>query len=440
MSKLIRILAVVLVTALFLNGCSMLTADEMYCLPKRSDAYNHVQEAINKAMSGLTYCAPLSGENQQPVQMADLDGDGVDEYMLFAKSSENRPLRILVFRNIKGDYVHTDTMEGTGTAFDMVEYIQMDDRPGVEIVVGRQVSDQVIRSVSVYTMRGGSVEQLITANYTKFLPVDLDGNRISELLVIRPSETGGDNGTAALYTMVKGAIERSNEVDMSQPADKLKRIIVGKLHGGASAVYVASTVEDTALITDVFTMRENLLANVSFSNESGTSVQTMRNFYVYADDIDNDGVVELPSLTAMKPLGIMTGDDKYRMIRWYAMTPEGTEINKVHTFHNFVNGWYLQLDNELAPRMTVNVVGSLYEFYLWDTEYKSAQKLMSIYAFSGQNKETQATAEGRFVLYRTESTVYAASLEEAAESYGITHDSLIYSFRLIQQDWKTGET
>ena len=159
MSKLIRILAVVLVTALFLNGCSMLTADEMYCLPKRSDAYNHVQEAINKAMSGLTYCAPLSGENQQPVQMADLDGDGVDEYMLFAKSSENRPLRILVFRNIKGDYVHTDTMEGTGTAFDMVEYIQMDDRPGVGIVVGRQVSDQVIRSVSVYTMRGGSVEQ-----------------------------------------------------------------------------------------------------------------------------------------------------------------------------------------------------------------------------------------------------------------------------------------
>ena len=44
------------------------------------------------------------------------------------------------------------------------------------------------------------------------------------------------------------------------------------------------------------------MTNVTFSNDSGTSIQTMRNFYVYADDIDNDGVVELPSLLTMKPV------------------------------------------------------------------------------------------------------------------------------------------
>lgn len=436
-----KIIALLLCMAALLTGCSVTTADEMYCLPKRSDDYNNVQSAIDSAMTGLSYCAPLTGENQQPVQIVDLDGDGTDEYLLYAKSSSSRPLRILVFRNINGKYALTDTLETTGSSFDMVEYIQMDDKPGFEIVVGRQLSDQMIRTVTVYTMRGGNMEQIITVNYSKFLPVDLDNNGISELMLMRPGNTDTDNGVVTLYAIGKdGAIERSNEVSMSRPVDKLKRIIVGKLHGGTSAVFIASTVEDTALITDVFAMRENILANISVSNESGTSIQTLRNYYIYADDIDNDGIVELPALISMKPRGTVNSNDKHHLIRWYALTPEGEEIDKLYTFHNFVGGWYLQLPNDLLPYLTVSTDGNQYEIYLWDSEYKNAEKLLTIYALSAQNKDDQAQQDDRFTVYRTESMIYSAKLEEIASQYNLTQDDVIYSFRLIQQDWKTGET
>lgn len=440
MKRMLINLAVLVVTVLLFSGCSMLTVDEMYCLPKRSEDYNNLQSAIDKAMSGMSYCAPLTGEHQQPVQMADLDGDGEEEYLLFAKTDESRPLRILVFRNVNGSYVHSDTVECTGSSFDIVEYIQMDGEPGLEMVVGCLVSDQVVRNVTIYTMSEQNLIQLITTTYTKFLPVDLDGNSISEVLVIRPGETDTDNGSVALYAMSKDGLARSNEVDMSRPADKLKRIITGKLQDGSSAVYLASTVDDSALVTDVVTVRENLLANVSFSSEVGTSVQTMRNYYVYADDIDKDGIVELPALMTMKPQGIVASSDKYHMIRWYAMMPDGSGIDKMYTFHNFLGGWYVQLDSKLAPRMTVSVNGFQYDFYLWDAEYKTTQRIMSIYAFSAQNKEGLATAEGRFVLYRTESTVYAADLDPSAEKHGFTQDSVTNSFRIIRQNWKTGET
>ena len=204
-------------------------------------------------------------------------------------------------------------------------------------------------------------------------------------------------------------------------------------------MYLASTVDDSALVTDVLTIRENQLANVSYSGEEGTSIQTMRNYYVYADDIDKDGIVELPSLMTMKSQGAVSGN-KYQLIRWYAMSRDGSGVDKMYTFHNFVGGWYLQLDSKLAPRLTVSVEGSQYDFYLWDEEYKSTQKLLSIYAFSAQNKEEQATADGRFVLYRTDSTVYAARLESNAAEYGFTPDGVTNSFRIIRQDWKTGET
>lgn len=269
MKKRALLIVVLCAAVLLMTGC-MLTVDEMYRLPKRSDAYNDLQSAIDTAISGLTYCAPLAGENQQTVQMADLDGDGIQEYLLFAKSTEDRPLRILVFRAVDGTFVNTDTVVCNGSFFDMVEYVDMDQRPGVEIVIGRQLSDQVIRSASVYTFSNGELEQLVTVNYSKFLTADFDGDNRMELFLMRPGQTDTDNGVAEVYSMKSGTMERYNEVNMSQPVDKLKRVLVGKLDGGKTAVYTACAVEDAALVTDVFTIADGALKNVAFSNDSGT--------------------------------------------------------------------------------------------------------------------------------------------------------------------------
>lgn len=440
MNRKLKFICLLLVVTAIFAGCTARTMEEMYRLPKRSEDYNDLQAAIDKAMVDLEYCAPLAGENQQIVQLADLDGDGENEYLLFAKGSQEKPLKILVFRDVDDSFVNTNTIDCNGSAFDQVEYVDMDGRAGVEIVVGRQLSDQVIRSISVYTMVDGEISQLVSVNCAKFLTTDMNGDSLADLFLLRPGQTETDNGVAELYSMNSGTMERYNEVNLSQPADKLKRIIVGKLDGGKTAVYVASAVGDKALMTDVYTLLDQKLANVTLSNETGTNVQTMRNYYVYADDIDNDGVVELPSLLTMHPLPEMTSADTHHLIRWYAMTPAGEEIDKMHTYHNFVGGWYMQLDSQLASRLVVLHLGYRTEFHLWDKEYANTEKLLTVFAFSGQDREEEGLTEDRFILHRTDSVVYAALLEDAAQNYGLTQENVVYSFRMIQKDWKTGET
>jgi len=435
-----KFICLLLMAALMLTGC-MRTVDQMYEIPKRSEDFKDLQSAIDEAMQGLSYSAPLSGENQQAVQMADLDGDGVQEFLLFAKCDSERPLRIMVFRQTQQSYVHIQTIESNGSSFDLVEYVQMDDKPGLELVVGSQLADQVLRSVSVYTFDDELVPQLqVSANYTKFLSVDLDSDGLTELLVFHPGQSDTDNGVTALYGMEDGAMERSNEIGMSQPADKLKRILVGKLHNGQSAVYAASTVDETAIVTDVYAWISDSLTNVSFLNESGTSVHTMRNYYVYADDIDSDGVVELPDLITMVALEPTLSTDRHDLIRWYALTDEGSEIDKCYTYHNFVGGWYLELDSRLASRLTVRSQGNYYELFLWNEDFSEAKKVLSIFVLTGQNREEQGESEQRFILLSTDTVTYAASLEAAAAEYGITQSRITEAFQLIQQDWKTGET
>lgn len=425
---------------LMLCGCNMTTVDQLYCLPDRSEEHDNLQSLMSSAMEGLSYSAPVSGQNRQTVQMADLNGDGEDEYILFAKGTSENPLYIFIFVRDGEEYRLLDTIQSSGSAFDQVEYVPMDNRKGCELVIGHQVSDQVLRSVSVYTMRDDRMELLMSSGYSKFLCTDLSRNGKNELLLLRPGEEDGQHGIAELYSLLSGTAERYTEAVMSRPVDKIKRIMVGRLDDGIPAVYVASDVDGSAIITDVYAVVDGQFVNVSVSTESGTSVQTLRNYYVYADDIDNDGVLELPSLVTNHQGSADSAGTNHHVIRWYALQSNGRTVNKEYTYHNFAGGWYLELNDAIAEGMTVQQLGNTYEFYLWDAEGKKTEKIMSVVVLTGQKREEQALVDNRFIVYRGEATIYAAKLEVASAAYGIDRDILIRNFHLITQDWNTGET
>ena len=441
MKKFKRLTALVLVAALGLSGCGFATVEQMYALPKRSTQYHDLQNAIDSTMPGLEYAAPTSGEYQQTVQQADLDGDGESEYLLFAReTSGEKLLKILIFKRAEKSYQLMETIESRGAAFRVVEYADMDDSKGVELIVGRSVADQVMGAVSVYTFASGLSEQLISVSYDEFVMCDMDESGLSELMVIAQGATDHANAVASLYSYENGTMVRSAEANLSAPAENIKRIMVSHLSGGHHAVYVASALDESAIITDVFALKNGCFTNVSFSNESGTSVQTLRNYYVYADDIDDDGELELPSLMEMNVGGQRMYDSMQYLIRWYAMTIDGGEVDKMYTYHNFDAGWYILLSSDWAHRILVTQDGSTYTFSMWDREFTEAEKIFTVYTLSGAEREQEALKAGRFILHRTDSTIYCASLEHAATEYDVTQESLAEYFRFIQRDWKTGET
>lgn len=441
MRKIMKYVCIIAVTITLLTGCSLRTVDQMYCLPKRSESYNDLQVAIDSAMTGLEYCAPRSGENQQTVQMADLDGDGTAECLLFAKGTGEKPLQILIFKATADGYELLETISSYGTSFDQVEYVHVDNRDGYELVVGRQLSDQVVRSASVYSFASGESERLITANYTKFLTCNLDGDESSEILVLRSGESMEDNGVAEYYSFVDGVMERSPQVPLSEPADQMKRIMLSCLEDGSPAVFVASSVDEEAIITDVFSIVNGRFVNVSLSNDSGTSVKTLRNYFIYADDIDEDGVMELPDLISMHcgEKNTKSNDQQYA-VRWYSMMPNGEAVDKLYTYHNYDGGWYLELDKAWMDSLCVIQNDGEYGFFLADESGQEKEKILTIYSFTGKNREEQAITDNRFVLDRGESVVYAAQLEVSAAFYGIDPQYMLDHFHLIRMDWKSGET
>lgn len=428
---------------LCLSGCILRTTDEMYRLPKRSAEYNDLQKAIDGVMEGLSYSAPVFGENQQLIQMSDLDGDGEEEVLLFAKSSGENPLKIFILGKVDGSYQKIAAIESVGSGYEQAEYAQVDGKGGMELIVGRQVGEGVPYSLSVYSFPASGPELLLTTNYARFLTYDLDRDQKQELFVLSQDPEAG-TGIAALYYFGSEDIERSTEAVMSVPADQVRRIAAGNMCSNTPAVFVASVYDENTIITDVYAYLNGKLTNVSLSNESGTSMETIRNYYVYADDIDGDGLIELPALLPMRTVEGQPENENQNLIQWYNLTRTGGERVKLTTYHNYSDGWYVVLPENWVDRISVlpggdGETGKSYVFCGWNDSGKM-EKILTIYACSGDDREERAIENGRFVVGRKAEVVYCVSLGSGPMAKELTQADVIEHFHLIQIAWKTGET
>ena len=100
----------------------------------------------------------------------------------------------------------------------------------------------------------------------------------------------------------------------------------------------------------------------------------------------------------------------------------------------------MELDPKIASSITVSQEGNSYEFLLWNEDYSAYEKLLTIHVLTGQRREEQAVVNNRFVLYRTDTTIYAANLEVASAAHSLTKETLLENFKLIVRDWYDGMT
>ena len=423
-------------------GCAARSADELYALPKQSASYYDLQNAIDRVMSvDAAYAGPSSGSNQQAVQLADLDGDGEDEAIAFVRTSGIQPLKAYVFDRSEDVYENIGVIEGDGSGFDAVEYAQIDGEPGLEIILGRQLSGQILQSLSVYSIREGRLVELMSANYTEFTIVDLDGDDYKDVFVLR-METEERSGVAELYRCKDGIMEREHEANLSSGVRQIKRIISGYAAQGVPAVFVASSYEEDTIITDIFAFTGGDLRNVALVGGTGLSAQTVRNYNVYATDIDDDGIIELPMPLVLPSAQV--GEETFWSIEWYSLSADGGHNVKLRTYHNYSGGWYLILPDAWRDRLTVSrsdAVSSVcgLVFSKWNGYGHQPEQMVTIYAFTGDDRLNLAQADGRFLLAEKGETAYSAALGTGDWAKDLTQEELTARFHFINVDWNSGE-
>ncbi len=432
----------VLLSATLFSGCAGQPADGLYALPRQSDEYYQLQSAIDGVMGhDSAYAGPLIGSNQQAVQLADLDGDGSEEALAFVRTTGEKPLKVYIFDETQeGTYENTAVIEGDGSAFDAVDYAQLDDKPGLEVLVGRRLSDQILRSLSAYSYENGDMTQRLTANYTEYTVTDLDNDDCRDVFVLRADgETGG---TAELYRCRQGRIIREREAELSQGAKQVRRILSGFVSPGVPAVFVASSYGDASIVTDIFAFRDSQFSNVATDAQSGLSAQTVRYYNVYASDIDSDGLIELPTPVALPSANAQ--EQTHWVIEWYNLQPNGEKLVKLTTYHDYQNGWYLEIPENWTGQLSVseNAEDSglpAVVFSRWNGRGKAPEEVFTLYTLTGEDRIARIQDRGLLLLAEKGETAYAARLGSCSWAKTLSQEQLRTMFHFIQVDWNSGE-
>ena len=454
MIKKISLLFAAALLPLLLSGCMLSSsADELYALPQLPDEYRSLSACLSEVLdNGAEYSAPQAGGNLPPVQMVDLNGDGNDEALAFVRaSSEERPLKIYIFQAVDDDYRQAAVIEGSGTAIHSVRYEDMDGDGVREILVSWRVSAE-IRSLSVYSVKDLDPLPMMSAPYARYELADLDGDSDLELVLLRSDDTEAGLTLADYYDWDSGnsGLSLRSTARLSAPVASLQDIRAGALMEGEKAIFVTSRdtgANDTSrAVTDILAYRSPDLVNIALSLDTGVSTQIFRylNPSLLPEDINGDGATDVPRPAALLP---EPGEDsvEYWKLYWHSYDLGGGDERQLVTYHNLTDGWYLKIPNEWDNHFTVrqnNVSSGVHATTFYGIRGgRMEDELLTIYTFTGTDREAQAAKSGRSILRRMGSTVYAISYGSGYEEwrYSVDRAAVEEGFTPIVKKWSMSE-
>ena len=407
-----------------LAGC-MTSVEELYSLPQVSEEYVQLQELIAQRIdAGSAYAAPTGGRNRQSIQLRDLDGDGSAEALAFLVDETRTPTVCVYRRDDEGAYYPFVIITGYGSAVASVDYADLTGDGSTElIIVWQGVGD--IRLLTVHSLGGpdrADQRELLSVDCTDFLVCDLNGDGVDDLVDLHLS---GEQNMLDMYDLT-GEEPASSSAALSDGVTALAQAASNRLADGTAAVFVDCELGSQGLVTDVFTAADGQLRNITMTPLGRSN--TLRPDGLYAADLDDDGVLELP----------MGGESD--ALQWYALDADGGMTPALTTYYSASDGWYLVLTGPLAgelipERSIVPGQESSVVFNVAGDETTPQRSVLIISTLTGENRLDRAESGGRFLLQQTDSVVYAAQLLTDE----LTEQDIRDNFYLLYAEWQTGD-
>lgn len=448
--------ALLSVVLLCLSGCAFASPEELYAVPRASEDYKNLQDQIDLVRgAGAEYAGPLFGTNTQPVQLMDLDGDGVQEALAFFRSTDAEdahPLKIYIYRQTDdGNYEVWNIVEGDAPAINSISYEDLDGKTtpagnlDKELVVSWRLSDKIYR-LEAFSVTGQEVEALLPAvSYTEYVLWDMDKDNQKEIVIITLN-TVDSVYQADYYDCQSGQMVLRSTAPLSGKITGLAsntRPLTSYLYNDGiaePAIFVTSTLI-TGVVTDIFAWRDDELVNITLDPATGMSDSTFRlNTSISIQDINGDGYPEVPKPTAL-PTPDASSSLDFWQVQWmqYDLWGEATVVST--TYYNGEDGWYLEMPEGWQGRVALSRLDNsgsgergvlFYPYSAQQSEGVAMRPFLSIYRLTGPNRMTRANAEGRFILLEEDDVIYAAQFHDGSGwDCGVDQEGLRALFHLI---------
>ena len=320
---------------LCLAGCSMpgeqVQVEELLRAPKLSGDYGDVQTALNDWLgesAQLKY--PMQGDLLSPFLIHDLDGDGQqDAAVLYTTAQSSNVCVAILQKGRDGMWQVRQNAEGLADTVDSVGLAQLQPGDASQLVVG-YVAAQGDHYLAVYSYTDGELSTILEQQYQQYLVEDITGGGSQDLILMSTLEDGGVQ--IELLTVDKeGSFQQVAVMGLS--ADRFS--------GCASVAAGVGADGRHYLVLDGWTgISGNNLASVLLYFDEDTQqmvpadqisteklyTASLRNVpSLVSQDLDDDGIVEIPTQPDEAGLLNMSQSRRMDFIVWMDYTSPNPE-------------------------------------------------------------------------------------------------------------------
>ena len=415
--------AAVVILSLFLCvslcSCKMFTADtaELLSPPALTGDIAPIASAISASAGGeYTLKYPSVGNYRSAVVQNDIDGDGIMEAFAFYSMTEEEStvmyVNVICSKNGKWKSVAKQKIVAGGV--DRVDFCDLDGDGISEILIGWEIYGTSEMQMAVYSFKNNELNRRMLQQYTHFLCGDIDEDGNNEITVIMIN-SGDTPNTATVYRLNK---------TVNEP-------VYAHLSSGKPAIYI-DEIKGVGAVTEVLFIEKNKLVNPLFNAEKGETTATLRAAAFGVQDINSDGIIEIPVQREVPAVSKSDVAEKIYLTDWCSYNGEAL-TPQISALMNANDGYYYIVPSKLIDRMAVykNTDRHLREIYRYDGN-AAGDLLFTIKTVKKTDWDNERYA-GRGFSEITHDGVssYICSISEAGEANGMTVTEIRQNFRLI---------
>ena len=434
--KYLKRIAALLLSAVMLSGCTILSSgDDLLQTPRASKSYLLLEQKLVGLGENMTPISPQSGQYRNTVIFEDLNGDGEDEAIAFMRQGAGGQIFVYIFQLADDAYEQIGCITGQGTAIGSLSFLSFSkDGRNKGMILTWTLSNSVEHGMTVCGMKDGQMQGLTELEYTDYTTCDLDGDDADELLALNYSDNA--RKCAQLYDYQEGKMVLQSQADATQDVQSIANITTGQLESGEMAVFVDNKFEkDNGMQTDIYAVTGKTLDNLALT--SGASTYRPVSMY-YSDDVDGDGMVEIPQLWAMKGYEKAPQQEIQWEIDWYqySLDPDKERFRAFTTYSSLSEEWSLIFPTNWRGHVTVTTTGDSDVSQTIFSDAKTSEVLVTIYVFGGADRQTASKAGDLITLGLSSSNCYSAKINSNAESeLAIGETRIRRNFSIVQKEW-----
>ncbi len=425
-----RMLFLMLCISMLLTGCRAITfsVEDLLTSPVIAEEQTAIFQALTSALGkSISLEYPYSGDYRSAIVLSDIDGEEGNEALAFYSETGNETnLGIAVLdTDESGNWSLTCTASGVGSAIDKVIIHPLGKT--VDIVIGYRSGAFDENQVRMYRYISEKLTTIYENSYTVLERFDVDGCGEDELIL---ANKAGDYPMVSIIKSPDGINYTPYELTLDYYAASIMSHSLGKLNETESALYLDILNEGGAVSTDIVYLHDDEL--VSPTNDVyGLRELTRRPIGYYCIDYDDDGIIEIPTVSNFTGYQQSVSSSEYMTI-WYEFDSENMSLDlKSNSYYSLSGSFVMTIPNRwlgMVTAKTDTLTGEV-TFYKYDSSASQIEEMtpiISIVSARESDSEKYTKDEDYRLIVQTDRRQYfVKTVADTSEPLVLTNDEIL---------------